>query len=207
MTAPAAEPGRRANRRGAATRTAFLEAARQALASGDPHAVSANHIAKLAGATWGAVKYQFGDVDGLWAAVLDYLAERRGEIVLTSDDGAALADRVHDVVANLWRGLDTTDARAMDTLRSTLPREQTEREAQFPKTTAALEGWNAGWAATCEAAFGDLDVPVERVRAVAAFIPGAVRGLVSEEQLGTYTDLALARAGLGEAIIAYFSAP
>ena len=36
-----------------------------------------NRIAKEIGATWGAVKYQFGDVDGLWAAVLRRTAERR----------------------------------------------------------------------------------------------------------------------------------
>ena len=48
----------------------MLDAALDALATGDPNAVSANHIAKQVGATWGAVKYQFGDIDDFWAAVL-----------------------------------------------------------------------------------------------------------------------------------------
>ena len=69
---------RRTNRRGQATRDAMLDAALRALATGDAGAASANRIAKDAGATWGAVKYQFGDIDGLWAAVLRRTAERRG---------------------------------------------------------------------------------------------------------------------------------
>ena len=38
-------------------------------------------------------------------------------------------------------------------------------------------------------AFADLDVDPDRVREVAALIPGAMRGLVSERQLGSYADL------------------
>ncbi|SIA48751.1 AcrR family transcriptional regulator [Mycobacteroides abscessus subsp. abscessus] len=41
------------------------------------------------------------------------------------------------------------------------------------------------------------------MREVAAFIPGAMRGLVSEKQLGTYSDLEEARRGLTNAIVAY----
>src|ERR1700748_3948051 len=67
----------RTNRRGDATRENMLEAALRALATGDPGSVSANRIARDIGATWGAVKYQFGDVDGFWAAVLHRTAERR----------------------------------------------------------------------------------------------------------------------------------
>ncbi|MBE7160043.1 MAG: TetR/AcrR family transcriptional regulator, partial [Williamsia herbipolensis] len=36
-----------------------------------------------------------------------------------------------------------------------------------------------------------------------AFIPGAMRGIVSERQLGSYSDLDLARTGLTNAIVAY----
>jgi len=41
------------------------------------------------------------------------------------------------------------------------------------------------------------------VREVASFIPGAMRGIASEHQLGTYTDLDVARRGLTNAIVAY----
>jgi hypothetical protein len=38
---------------------------------------------------------------------------------------------------------------------------------------------------------------------VAALIPGAMRGLVSERQLGSYADLDMARGGLTNAPAAY----
>ena len=38
---------------------------------------------------------------------------------------------------------------------------------------------------------------------VAALIPGAMRGLVSERQLGSYADLDMARRGLTNALAAY----
>jgi hypothetical protein len=38
---------------------------------------------------------------------------------------------------------------------------------------------------------------------VASFIPGAMRGLVSERQLGSYYDLDTARRGLTNAIVSY----
>ena len=41
------------------------------------------------------------------------------------------------------------------------------------------------------------------VREVASFIPGAMRGLASERQLGSYYDLDLARRGLTNAIVTY----
>ena len=84
----------RTNRRGDATRENMLDAALKALATGDPAAVSANRIAKEIGATWGAVKYQFGDADGLWAAVLHRTAERRADVFTPARrDGAAAATR------------------------------------------------------------------------------------------------------------------
>ncbi|MBR7551783.1 TetR/AcrR family transcriptional regulator, partial [Mycobacterium tuberculosis] len=72
--------GRRANKRGIQSREAMLEAAITSLATGDPAAVSGNRIARDIGATWGVVKYQFGDIDGLWAAVLRYTADKRGDL-------------------------------------------------------------------------------------------------------------------------------
>ena len=52
-------------------------------------------------------------------------------------------------------------------------------------------------------AFAGLDVDPGRLTEVAALIPGAMRGITSENQLGTYTDLDLARRGLTSAIVAY----
>ncbi|AIY44819.1 TetR/AcrR family transcriptional regulator [Mycolicibacterium fortuitum] len=194
---------RRTNRRGEATRESMLEAARKALASGDPGAVSANRIAKEIGATWGAVKYQFGDIDGFWAAVLQRTAERRAGMLSHRDDSVPLRERVAGIIDLLYDGLTASDSRAIENLRAALPRDHAELERLYPKTAAELSSWGQSWLQTCQEAFADLDVDPERVREVASFIPGAMRGITSERQLGTYTDLDLARRGLTNAIVTY----
>ncbi len=196
---------RRTNRRGDATRESMLEAARKALATGDPGAVSANRIAKEIGATWGAVKYQFGDIDGFWAAVLHRTAERRAGMLSHRDTSATLAQRVAAIIDTLYDGLTIGDSRAIENLRAALPRDHAELERLYPKTAAELSSWGQSWLQTCQQAFADLDVDPERVREVAAFIPGAMRGIASERQLGTYTDLEVARRGLTNAIVAYLN--
>jgi AcrR family transcriptional regulator len=194
---------RRTNRRGNATRENMLKAAVKALASGDPGAVSANKIARDIGATWGAVKYQFGDNDGLWAAVLQSTAERRAEVLTFTDTTAPLRQRVADIIDTLYEGLTSTDSRAIDNLRAALPRDHAELEALYPRTAAELSSWGRGWLATCQSAFADLEVDPDRVAEVAELIPGAMRGITSERQLGTYADLDKARRGLTNAIVAY----
>lgn len=199
MTAAA----RRTNKRGDATRESMLEAARKALATGDPGAVSANRIAKEIGATWGAVKYQFGDIDGFWAAVLRRTAERRAGMLSHHDSATTLRQRVATIIDLLYDGLTIGDSRAIENLRAALPRDHAELERLYPKTAAELSSWGKSWLQTCQQAFADLDVDPERVREVASFIPGAMRGIASERQLGTYTDLDVARRGLTNAIVAY----
>jgi AcrR family transcriptional regulator len=194
---------RRTNRRGHATRENMLKAAVKALASGDPGAVSANKIARDIGATWGAVKYQFGDNDGLWAAVLQSTAERRAQVLTFTDTTAPLRQRVADIIDTLYEGLTSTDSRAIENLRAALPRDHAELEALYPRTAAELSSWGRGWLATCQNAFADLEVDPDRVAEVAELIPGAMRGITSERQLGTYADLDKARRGLTNSIVAY----
>ena len=204
-----AEPltsGRRTNKRGQATRENMLEAALRSLASGDVGAASANRIAKEIGATWGAVQYQFGDIDGLWAAVLRRTAERRGELPARLGEDAPLRDRVATIIDTLFDGLTATDSRAIETLRAALPRDSAELERLYPRTAAELQSWGRSWIDACQKAFADVDVDPERIREVAAFIPGAMRGITSERQLGTYADLDAARRGLTNAIVAYLEA-
>jgi AcrR family transcriptional regulator len=201
--AEADSSGRRSNRRGSATRENMLEAALTALASGDPGAVSANRIAKEIGATWGAVQYQFGDTDGFWAAVLHYTAQRRANFLANPDTSATLQDRVAVIIDTLYEGLTARDSRAIENLRAALPRDYTELERLYPRTAAELFSWGQGWQETCQKAFADLNVNPARVREVASFIPGAMRGITSERQLGTYCDLDEARRGLTNAIVAY----
>ncbi|BBZ38565.1 transcriptional regulator [Mycobacterium conspicuum] len=197
--------GRRTNRRGHATRENMLEAALKSLASGEPGSVSANRIAKEIGATWGAVQYQFGDTDGFWAAVLHRTAERRAATLsTTARSDAPLHERVAAIVDTLYHGLATSrDARAIENLRAALPRDPRELERLYPRTAAELFSWGKSWLQTCQNAFADLDVDPDRVREVAALIPGALRGLVSERQLGSYADLDVARRGLTNALVAY----
>ncbi|MGE2714988.1 TetR/AcrR family transcriptional regulator [Mycolicibacterium litorale] len=205
---------RRTNRRGQATREGMLDAALRALATGDTAAASANRIAKDAGATWGAVKYQFGDIDGLWAAVLKRTAERRGQLAPSlfaqvligksrTPPEAPLRERVAAIIDVLFDGLSAPDSRAIETLRAALPRDGAELERLYPQTAAELQSWGRSWIEACQTAFADVDVDPERVREVASFIPGAMRGLVSERQLGSYYDLDLARRGLTNAIVTY----
>jgi AcrR family transcriptional regulator len=205
---------RRTNKRGQATRDAMLDAALRALATGDVAAASANRIAKDAGVTWGAIKYQFGDIDGLWAAVLQRTAERRGrkhplfaQALIGSRTGptpqAPLRERVAAIIDLLFDGLSAPDSRAIETLRAALPRDGAELERLYPLTSAELQSWGRSWILACQRAFADVDVDPERVREVASFIPGAMRGLVSERQLGSYYDLDLARTGLTNAIVTY----
>lgn len=181
----------------------MLEAALRSLASGDVGAVSANRIAKEIGATWGAVQYQFGDIDGLWAAVLRQTAERRGELPARLRTDAPLRERVATIIDTLFDGLTAADSRAIETLRAALPRDSAELERLYPRTAAELQSWGRSWIEACQNAFADVDVDPDRIREVAAFIPGAMRGITSERQLGTYSDLDLARQGLTNAIVTY----
>lgn len=196
--------GRRTNRRGHATRESMLEAALKSLASGEPGSVSANRIAKEIGATWGAVQYQFGDTDGFWAAVLYRTAERRAATFSTPlQPEAPLRERVGAIIDTLYRGLASADSRAIENLRAALPRDPRELERVYPRTAAELFSWGKSWLETCQNAFTGLDVDPDRLREVAALIPGAMRGLVSERQLGSYADLDMARRGLTNALAAY----
>ncbi|WP_139823413.1 TetR/AcrR family transcriptional regulator [Mycobacterium bohemicum] len=182
----------------------MLEAALKSLASGEPGSVSANRIAKDIGATWGAVQYQFGDTDGFWAAVLHRTAERRAATFRApARSDAPLRERVGAIIDTLYHGLASPDSRAIENLRAALPRDPGELERLYPRTAAELFSWGRSWLETCQNAFAGLAVDPDRVREVAALIPGAMRGLVSERQLGSYADLDMARRGLTNALAAY----
>lgn len=196
---------RTSNRRGLATREAMLEAAVQALATGDPAAVSANRIAKQIGVTWGTVQYQFGDADGFWAAVLHHTEQRRANLFANTDSAVSLRARVAAIIDTLYDGLDAPDSRAIENLRAALPRNPDDLDRLYPATAAELRSWGQSWHETCQTAFAGLHVDPRRIHQVASFIPGAMRGLVSEKQLGSYADLNEAREGLTNAIVAYLT--
>lgn len=197
--------GRRANKRGLASRESMLEAAIASLATGDPAAVSGNRIARDIGATWGVVKYQFGDIDGLWAAVLRHTADKRGDLPAGIRPGGTLRERVAAMVETMAVGLRTPESLAIETLRAALPRDHAELERDYPRTAAELASWKPNWDKACERAFADLRVDPVKIRQVAALLPAAMRGITSERTLGTYGDLDDALEGLVGSLVAYLA--
>ncbi|MGX1811706.1 TetR/AcrR family transcriptional regulator [Nocardia sp. NPDC055321] len=195
--------GRRVNKRGAQSRESMLEAAITSLATGDPAAVSGNRIARDIGATWGVVKYQFGDIDGLWAAVLRYTADKRGDMPASVKIDGTLRERVSALIHAMAAGLRRPESLAIETLRAALPRDHAELERDYPRTAAELASWKPHWDTACERAFADLNLDRVKIRHVAALIPAAMRGITSERTLGTYGDLDDALAGLIGGIVAY----
>jgi AcrR family transcriptional regulator len=197
--------GTRLNKRGLETREHLLRSALRCLAQGGPDAVSASSVAREAGATWGTVQHQFGDVDGLWAAVLEYVLADRAAMTPRVPDSPALAARVDATLDLLWSAMDRPASRAIHHLRQALPQQRDELEATYPQTAAAIAHWDEAWTEIVEHAFDGLDVDPGRLARVRSLLPGAMRGLHSEQYLSTYTDPAEARAGLAGAITAYLS--
>ena len=197
--------GTRLNKRGLETREHLLRTALRLLAEGGPEATSASAVAREAGATWGTVQHQFGDVDGLWAAVLEYVLADRDALTPRMPDSPDLAARVDAILDLLWNAMDRPASRAIHHLRLALPRQREELEAAYPRTAAVIAQWDEAWTETVQRAFDGLDVDPVRLARVRSLLPGAMRGLHSEQFLSTYTDPAEARAGLAGAITAYLS--
>ena len=197
--------GTRLNKRGLETREHLLRSALRVLAEGGPDAASASSVARVAGATWGTVQHQLGDVDGLWAAVLEYSLAEGDAMTPRLPDSPDLADRVHAILDLLWTAIDLPASRAIHHLRLALPQQRDELESAYPRTAAAIAHWDEAWTETVEHAFDGLAVDQVRLAQVRSLLPGAMRGLHSEQFLSTYTDSDEARAGLAGAIIAYLS--
>jgi AcrR family transcriptional regulator len=197
--------GTKLNRRGRETRLAVLTVAIRCLAEGGPESVSANLIAKEAGVTWGTVQHQFGDSDGLWAAVLASISERGAVLIPIPADVTTLGARVAMIVEMIWNALEKPSIKAMYNLRSALPRERRDLQAEYPLTAAALLDWDSKWELACREAFEGIEVDPTRLQRVRSLLPGAVRGLHSEQYLSSFADIEEARQGLAEAITAYLS--
>ena len=197
--------GTRLNRRGLQTRENVLRAALRSLADGGPEAASASAVAHAAGATWGTVQHQLGDVDGLWAAVLEHVLRGTRTRPPSFPDSPDVGVRVDAVLDLLWDAMDQPASRAIHHLRLALPQGRAELEAAYPRTAEAGAHWDQGWTATIGRAFDGLAVDPDRLSRVRSLLPGAMRGLHSEQHLSTYTDPEEARAGLAGAITAYLS--
>jgi AcrR family transcriptional regulator len=198
--------GTRLNRRGLATRGRILDVAVDLLAAGGPDAVSANLIAREAGVTWGTIQHQFGEADGVWAAVIAHVSARPDFYPATDHlVDLPVATRLEAITDLIWASLDAPSARAVHNLRLYLPRNLAALERDFPRTAAALAAWDTRWADAWDRAFDGLSLSPQRLARVRSLIPGAIRGLHDISNLSTYTDVAAARAGLVEAMTLYLS--
>ena len=197
--------GTRLNRRGLETRQQLLSVAVRCLAAGGPDAVSANLVARKAGATWGVVQHQFGDADGLWAAVLEHIATQSEPMVPAVSSDADVPELVRAIIDMLWEAIDLPGSHAIHNLRLGLPRQVRDLERSYPKTAAAIASWDAAWTAGCKQAFDGLPVDHDKLQRMVALLPGAMMGLRTEEHLVTYVDIDEARRGLTEAVTAYLA--
>jgi AcrR family transcriptional regulator len=204
VDAPLNAQGARLNRRGIETRARVLAVAVELLASSRPGEVSANLVAKKAGVTWGTVQHQFGDVDGLWAAVLGSVDE--GGVLGSLGMTGTVPERVREVVEMLWAAYDVPVVRAAETLRASLPATATAAADDYPLTVAQLGDWDRRWREACRGAFDDLGIDPVRLARIENLLPAAVRGLHLERGLTTWIDVDAARTGLIESTAAYLEA-
>jgi len=198
--------GTRLNRRGLATRGRILDVAVELLAAGGPDAVSANLIARAAGVTWGTIQHQFGEADGVWAAVIEHVSARPDLYPATARLALLpLGTCLETIIEEFWRSLDSPGAQAVGTLRLFLRRDQAEVERDYPRTAAALAAWDTRWAEAWDRAFERLHVPRDRLAKARSLLPCAVRGLHDAGDLGGCVDIPAGRAGLVEALTLYLS--
>ncbi|MEV6279293.1 TetR/AcrR family transcriptional regulator [Nocardia sp. NPDC051832] len=197
--------GTRLNRRGRETRQRLLEIAIGCLAEGSGEPLSANRVARAAGVSWGTLKHQFGDLDGLWAAVLIELADRSGA---NSPEAwpqfrGSVGERLREMVDAIWAILGTPEGRAVETLRAGLPTDQAERLALFPQAAAAMARYEDAWLRAFEYSLADLPIDPAKVHQVRCLIPPAIRGINNERRLTSDADVAAALRGLVGATTAY----
>jgi AcrR family transcriptional regulator len=198
--------GTRLNKRGLETRRHILDVAVEVLAAGGPESANVNLIAREAGVTWGTIQHQFGDVDGVWAALLEHARhEARRRFPSAQTDRGSLRQRVAEVVDAGFASHDLPSVQAIMNLRLALPREPSTVEESYPATAAALKVWVQDWARRWDDLFEGLGASKAKMRRVRSLVPAAVRGLQFEQEMTTFCDLEDGRRGLIDAVVCYLS--
>ncbi len=199
--------GTRLNRRGRENRQAILAAAVSCLATGSPGAMSANRIAKEAGVTWGTIQHQFGDADGLWAAVLEQVADALTSYHLAGSvrQQRTVARQVSAIVQWLWNALDAPEARAVQTIRMCLTRDHDVLTKMWPHTAAAIEHVDQAWKTLISTLLEGLVGSKKKLHRVEQLLPAAMHGIQMQGEISTLTDVEEARRGLADAITAYLT--
>lgn len=200
--------GTRLNKRGRQTRARLLDVAIGCLADGGGEPVSANRIAKDAGVTWGTVQHQFGDLDGLWVAVITEIHSRswvsRPEEPTRS---GTVRERVEAAINSVWLYLDTTEGRALTALRTSLPARRSDVAAEYPRTAEAFAARELDWIEGFDYLMDGLDLDPDKLHRVRCLLPAAIRGLSNEREIGFTSDLDVARAALTDAVVALLTGP
>jgi AcrR family transcriptional regulator len=198
--------GTRLNKRGLETRRHILEVAVTVLAAGGPESANVNLIAREAGVTWGTIQHQFGDVDGVWAALLEHARdEARRAFPSVSTETGSLRQRVTEVVDAGFASHSLASVQAIMYLRLALPREPSVVAESYPTTAAALRVWVQDWADRWDDLFAGLGAPKAKMRRVRSLVPAAVRGLQFEQEMTTFDDIEDGRRGLIDAVVAYLA--
>ncbi|WP_445165425.1 TetR/AcrR family transcriptional regulator [Mycolicibacterium sp. Dal123E01] len=166
--------------------------------------MSANRIAKDAEVTWGTVQHQFGDLDGLWVAVITEIHSRSWN---SSPDAwpahaPTLRERVDAVIDSVWNYLDTTEGRALTALRTSLPARRSDIAVEYPRTAAAFAARELDWIQGFDFLMDGLDLDPDTLYRVRCLLPAAIRGLSNEREIGFTSDLDIARATLADAVVA-----
>ena len=169
--------------------------------------MSANRIAKEAGVTWGTIQHQFGDADGLWAAVLEQVAVALMSSRLAGSvrQQGTIAQQVSAIVEWLWRALDAPEARAVQTIRMCLSRDHEALTRMWPRTAAAIENMDEAWTTMMSATLEGLVGSKTKLHRVEQLLPAAMHGIQMQGEISTLTEIGEARRGLADAITAYLT--
>ncbi|WP_441963006.1 TetR/AcrR family transcriptional regulator [Mycolicibacterium houstonense] len=155
------------------------------------------------------MQHQFGDLDGLWVAVISEIHSRSWA---SNQDGppsrgGTLRERVANVIDSVWTYLDTTEGRALTALRTSLPARRSDIAVEYPRTAAAFAARELDWIQGFEYLMDGLELDPDKLYRVRCLLPAAIRGLSNEREIGFTSDLDIARAALTDAVVALLSQP
>lgn len=154
------------------------------------------------------MQHQFGDLDGLWVAVITEIHYRSwsSDDALRSRSGT-LRERVTAAIDSVWAYLETPEGRALTALRTSLPPRRSDIAAEYPQTAAAFAARELDWIQGFDYLMDGLDLDPDRLYRVRCLLPAAIRGLSNERQVGFTSDLEIARTTLADAVVALLSQP
>lgn len=153
------------------------------------------------------MQHQFGDLDGLWVAVISEIHSRSWASNQPPTRSGTLRERVANVIDSVWTYLDTTEGRALTALRTSLPARRSDIAVEYPRTAAAFAARELDWIQGFDYLMDGLELDPDKLYRVRCLLPAAIRGLSNEREIGFTSDLDIARAALTDAVVALLSQP